>query len=182
MVGILSKKKLKITSIGISKKSLQVNDIGGPYLHKRNKVGITGIGKSKIGRAIVCDQHLIDKLYLEKEIDERQHCACNKYLDVLSRSGATVSSSSQLEKIFTGQYSSGFSRALVLVGVHRRLKEEVGRTKESRFWSLMVNSPTSIYLDDIDVISECGDVLMGYWFSGHESPVSLFQEALSNQL
>ena len=62
------------------------------------------------------------------------------------------------------------------------MQEEVGRKKESRFWSLMVNSPTSIYLDDIDVISECGDVLMGYWFSGHESPVSLFQEALSNQL
>ena len=34
MVGILSKKKLKITSIGISKKSLQVNDIGSPFLQE----------------------------------------------------------------------------------------------------------------------------------------------------
>ena len=70
----------------------------------------------------------------------------------------------------------------MLVGVHRRRKEEGGRTKESRCWSLMVNSPTNIYLDDIDAVSDCGDVLMGYWFSGQESPVSLFQEALSNQL
>ena len=49
-------------------KSLKVNDIGNSYTHKRQSVTITRIGNSNIGRAIVCDQHIIDKICSNLEI------------------------------------------------------------------------------------------------------------------
>ena len=67
-MGVMQKlKKSKITLIGNSD-ILKVNDIGSPYLHLRNSVSITKIGKSNVGRAIVCDQHIIDKSFLQKKI------------------------------------------------------------------------------------------------------------------
>ncbi len=47
-------KLLQTTTTGIS--NLQLNEIGNAYLHKRNKVGIVPIKKSRQGRAIVYDQ------------------------------------------------------------------------------------------------------------------------------
>ena len=97
MADMKSTKQLQMTSIGISKDA-QVNEIGTPYLHKRNKVGLTTVGKSKVARAIVYDQHIIDKAYLKDLITDTQHNALNKYFELISKSGAfvrCVSSSSE---------------------------------------------------------------------------------------
>ena len=73
-------KLLQTITTGIS--NLQLNEIGNAYLHKHNKVGITPIKKSRQGRAIVYDQHLIDRLFIDSHIDEQQHNVLNKYLEV----------------------------------------------------------------------------------------------------
>ena len=64
------RKKLKTTLIGSSK--VHVNDIGTPNLHANHLVGIVKFENTNIGRAVVYDQHLIDVLYLENYLDERE--------------------------------------------------------------------------------------------------------------
>ena len=97
-------KKLRTTLIGTFK-SLKVNDIGNSYTHKRQSVTITRIGNSNIGRAIVCDQHIIDKIFLDKSLNAQQHNVCNKYLELIVRSGALGKSSGLGEGIFTSHSS-----------------------------------------------------------------------------
>ena len=59
--------------ISIGNSDIQINDVGNPNLHKKRSVGIVKFDSTKLGRAIVFDQHLIDILYKDKSFDERQH-------------------------------------------------------------------------------------------------------------
>ena len=99
-------KKLKITLTGTSE-TLQVNDLGSPYLHFRNQVAITKIGKSKVGRAIVLDQHIIDKSFMEQKLTAEQHNVCNRYLELIAKIGALGESFGLGKEIFTSKYWSG---------------------------------------------------------------------------
>ena len=123
-------KLLQTTTTGIS--NLQLNEIGNAYLHKHNKVGIVPIEKSRQGRAIVYDQHIIDRLYIDSHINEQQHNILNKYLSVISRSGCFPSCFPDANKIFTGQYSKSPPKAIILVGVQKHLAKELGVKNESR--------------------------------------------------
>ena len=175
-------KLLQTITTGIS--NLQLNEIGNAYLHKHNKVGITPIKKSRQGRAIVYDQHLIDRLFIDSHIDEQQHNVLNKYLEIISKSGCfTPSCSPQPEKIFTGQsYSITSPRAVILIKVQRHLQEDLGYKNESRLWELFVSNPKRVKERDVKLVVASSDSLMTYWFIGNQSPVSLFQQALSNPI
>ena len=174
-------KKLKTTSIGLSKEH-QLNDVGSPYLHKKHKVGLTAVGNKGNARAIVYDQHIIDKLYLADEIDYRQHNVCNKYLGMLSASGAFVQVPSS-ERIFTGQGSfRGTPRCVILINVQRMLREQCGGILESRFYKIMCENSEELKPVDVKVVQRNSDALLDYWFIGRQSPVSLFQQALSNPI
>ena len=172
--------KLKTTSTG-SSKNITVNDIGNPYLHKRNKVGITRIEKSKYGRAIVYDQHTIDSLFLKDQLTIQQHNACDKYLGMIHASGTFVSSSAgRLDQIFTDQYSHPLPRCVILIKVQKVLKREAGLHGEKVFWKIMVDSPKTINDLQLELVKECSDVLLNYWYVSMDSPVSLFQQAIAN--
>ena len=169
-------------SIGISD-GCQVNDVGSPYLHKRNKVGLTRIGKSKVARAIVYDQHIIDKAYLQDLIDEKRHNCLNKYLQVIVVSGAFPTGvQAHKEKIFTSQYSFATPKGVALMGVQKFLVDECGTVVEKRLWKIMCDNPQDIDRLDLKVLEKSSNALMHYWFIGNHSPVSLFQQALTNPL
>jgi len=173
-------KSLQTITTGIS--NLQINEIGNAYLHKRNKEGIVPIQKSRQGRAIVYDRHVIDRLYIDNHIDEKQHNILNKYLSVISRSGCFPSCFPDANKIFTGQYSDTPPRAVVLVKVQKHLRKELGVRNESRLWKIFVGNPKELGQRDIRLMIASSESLMTYWFIGHQSPVSLFQQALSNPI
>lgn len=178
----MQKKKSYMTIMtGILNKEIHVNDIGSPYLHKRHKVTIAQFEKTKIGRAVVLDQHMIDTLFLENQLDAQQHNVCDKYLGLISKSGCFVSSPA-LDKIYlTSQGNYGHEpRGVILIGVQRTIKEEVGTKKEQMFWKLMVNNPKEVNALEIMVVQECANALLNYWYVSQQSPVSLFQQALSN--
>ena len=177
-------KKSKITLIGNSD-ILKVNDIGSPYLHLRNSVSITKIGKSNVGRAIVCDQHIIDKSFLQKKITAEQHNVCNKYLELIVRSGTFGSSSSSGlgDKIFTSHSSlSPPPRAVILTKVQNKIVKECGYGKEKMFWKIMVNNPKNLDERKELVMQDCSNALLTFWFIGRKNPVSLFQQSLVNQV
>jgi hypothetical protein len=173
-------KLLRTTTTGIS--NLQLNEIGNAYLHKQSKVGIVPIEKSRQGRAIVYDQHIIDRLYIDSHINEQQHNILNKYLSVISRSGCFPSCFPDANKIFTGQYSNSPPKAVVLVKVQKYLRKELGYRNESKLWKIFIENPKILGQKDIKLMVASGDCLMSYWFIGHQSPVSLFQQALSNPI
>ena len=176
------KKSYKMTTIGSSEEEIHVNDIGSPYLHKRHQVTIKEFSKTKVGRAIVLDQHLIDVLFLNDDIDTQQHHVCDKYLGLISKSGCFVSSPALDKILFTGhQNSASESRSVILIKVQRKITEEVGRKKEQLFWKLMVNNPNKVNALEIMVIQECADALQNYWYVSQQNPVSLFQQSLVNQ-
>jgi len=170
-----------MTSIGTSK--LKINEIGNAYLHQQKKIGVSRIDDTNIARAIVYDQHIIDSLYLKKKIDESEHNACDKYLNLISKSGAFLQTSAgSVDKIFTGQYLPVAPRSIILIKVQRVLKKECGKEVEQRFWKIMVDSPE--YVDDIDieVIKRSAKILLEYWYiSLGESPVVMFQQALEDR-
>lgn len=173
---------MKTTTIGSSTK-LKVNELGSPYLHKRKKVGITRIDSSKLGRAIVYDQHIIDQLYLQELINEEQHNACDKYLGMIHASGTFATSfMGNLDKIFTGQYSSASPRSVILIKVQRMLRKECGMEVEKQFWHIMVTSPNKLSKADKKLVKDCSNALLNYWFVNLNSPVTLFQQALSNPI
>ena len=175
-------KKLKITLTG-SSETLQVNDIGSPYLHFRNQVAITRIGKSKVGRAIVFDQHIIDKSFLEEKLTAQQHNVCNKYLEIISKSGALGQGGVIGKEIFTSQgFNQAPPRAVMLSNVQKRIVSECGRNKENVFWKIMVENPKKISKQKELVMQECSDALLTYWYINQKNPVSLFQQSLANQL
>ncbi len=166
---------------GISE-SLIINDIGNVQLHKRHRVQLTQIDDTKIGRAIVTDQHLIDKLFIIKKLTAQQHLACNKYLLVINNSGAYAKGSS----VWSDYVSSGnnqskpIPKACILLKVQRRLKKEVGRDKEKVFWKIMVNNPMTITKDYLEIIIACSESLIShYWYD--REPLSFFQQVLSDQ-
>jgi hypothetical protein len=184
MVAMQKQKKLKITLIGSSDK-LKVNDIGSPYLHLRNSVTITKIGNSNVGRAIVCDQHIIDKSFLEKKITAQQHNVCNKYLELIVRSGTFGSSGSSGlgDKIFTSHSSlTAVPRAVMLCKVQNKIIKECGYGKEKMFWKIMVNNPKSLDERKELVMQDCSNALLTFWYINQKNPVSLFQQSLVNQV
>jgi len=167
---------------GNSEEEIHVNDIGSPYLHKRHKVQVKQFAKAKVGRAIVLDQHLIDVLFLNNDLDTQQHNVCDKYLGLLSKSGCFVQTPA-LDKIYlTSQGNYGHEpRGVILIGVQRTIKEEVGTKKEQMFWKLMVNNPKKVNALEIMVVQECANALQNYWYISQQNPVSLFQQSLVNQ-
>ena len=175
--------KSKTTTIGSSKEEIHVNDVGSPYLHKHHEVVIRVFNNTKVGRAIVLDQHLIDVLFHKDLLDTRQHNVCDKYLGIISKSGCFAQSSSAVsEKIFTtGSRKTGtIPQACILLGVQRSIKNICGNKKEGIFWKLMTENPNRINHLELSVIKECADALQTYWYVSQESPVSLFQQALSS--
>ena len=171
---------MKTTTTGVSIK-LHYNEVGSPYLHKRNKVGITKIGRSQLARAIVYDQHIIDSLYLDKKITEYQHNACDKYLGMIHASGTFISTPPS-ERIFTSQYSQPLPRSVILIKVQRMLKKKCGMDVEKRFWKIMTSPPKKLKDIDLLVVQSCSEALLNYWCVDLNSPVSLFQQALANPI
>ena len=181
MVGMQKQKKSKTTLIGTCN-TLKVNDIGSPYLHLRNSVTITKIGNSNVGRAIVCDQHIIDKSFLEKKITAQQHNVCNKYLELIVRSGALGKSSGLGDKIFTSHSSlTPLPRSVVLCKVQNKLVKDCGNNKEKMFWRIMVENPSQLDKRKELAMQDCSNALLTFWYISQKNPVSLFQQSLSNQ-
>jgi len=173
-------KKLKTTSIGTS--NVHVNDVGNPYLHSQHKIGIAKFDKGNMGRAIVFDQHLIDVLYKDGYLDEREHSVCDKYLGVIVK-GMHMSRPQMDERLSTGKYHvASVPRCCILIKVQRHLREYCGRKAESRFWILMSDSPKKVGEKDIALVQVCAEALLNYYYVNEDSPVSLFQQALLNPI
>jgi hypothetical protein len=174
--------KSKTTTIGSSDTPIHVNDVGSPHLHKHHEVVIRVFNNTRVGRAVVLDQHLIDVLFHKDLLDTRQHNVCDKYLGIISKSGCFAQSSSAVsEKIFTtGSRKSVIPKSCILLGVQRNIKNICGNKKEGIFWKLMTENPNRINHLELSVIKECADALLTYWYISPESPVSLFQQSLLN--
>jgi len=182
MVGMQKQKKSKTTLIGTCN-TLKVNDIGSPYLHLRNSVTITKIGNSNVGRAIVCDQHIIDKSFLEKKITAQQHNVCNKYLELIVRSGALGKSSGLGDRIFTSHSSlTPLPRSVVLCKVQNKLVKDCGNNREKMFWRIMVENPSKLDKRKELVMQNCANSLLTFWYVSQKNPVSLFEQSLLNQV
>ena len=175
-------KKSKTTTIGSSDTPIHVNDVGSPHLHKHHEIVIRVFNNTKVGRAIVLDQHLIDVLFHHDQLDTRQHNVCDKYLGMISKSGCYVSSQTDGEKIFTtsNRNSTAIPKACILIPVQKTIIEICGNAKERVFWRLMVDNPNKISILELEIVRECADALLNYWYVSSESPVSLFQQALIN--
>jgi len=174
-------KKYKTITIGSSDTPIHVNDVGSPHLHKHHEVVVRVFNNTKVGRAIVLDQHLIDVLFNEEQLDSRQHNVCDKYLGMISKSGTFPAAPHLSERIFTGNKNSQpLPKSCILIGVQRNIKEICGSAKERIFWKLMVDNPNKISILEVEVIRECANALLGYWYVSQENPVSLFQQALIN--
>ena len=166
-----------------SSESLQVNDIGSPYLHFRKQVAITRIGKSKVGRAIVFDQHIIDKSFLEKKLTAEQHNVCNKYLELIAKSGALGKALGMGKEIFTSHsFNQPPPKAVMLSKVQKKLVNDCGYNKEKVFWKIMVNNPEEICEGKELVMQQCSDALLTFWYISQKNPVSLFQQSLVSQV
>ena len=175
-------KKSKTVTIGSSSTPIHVNDVGSPYLHKHHEVVVRVFNNTKVGRAIVLDQHLIDVLFNEEQLDSRQHNVCDKYLGMISKSGTFPAAPQLSERIFTGNKNSQpLPKSCILIGVQRNIKEICGSAKERIFWKLMVDNPNKISILELEIIRECANALLNYWYVSQENPVSLFQQALINQ-
>ncbi len=181
MVDMQKQKKYKTITIGSSDTPIHVNDVGSPHLHKHHEVVVRVFNNTKVGRAIVLDQHLIDVLFNEEQLDSRQHNVCDKYLGMISKSGTFPAAPQLSERIFTGNKNSQpLPKSCILIGVQRNIKEICGSAKERIFWKLMVDNPNKISILELEVIRECANALLGYWYVSQENPVSLFQQALIN--
>lgn len=171
---------MKTISTGTS--DIHVNDVGNPRLHAKHKVGIVRFDKGNNGRAIVFDQHLIDALYLRKDLNSEQHNVCNKYLSMLMK-GMHLSKPSYEERSSTGKYYiAPLPRCCILLKVQRHIRKFCGRKTENRFWILMSNSPKKIKSIDVKLMQECAEALLFFYYVSEDSPVSLFQRALANPI
>ena len=175
-------KKSKTITIGNSDTPIHVNDVGSPHLHKHHEVVIRVFNNTKVGRAIVLDQHLIDVLFHHDQLDTRQHNVCDKYLGIVSKSGCYASSQAVGERIFTtsSRNNQPLPKSCILLGVQRNIIDICGNAKERVFWRLMVDNPNKISILELEIVRECADALLNYWYVSSESPVSLFQQALIN--
>jgi hypothetical protein len=174
----LRKKKSKTITSG---QTLCLNDIGTPRLHDQHSVGIEQITKN-MGRAVVLDQHLIDRLFLEKTLTQTQHLVADKYLELVNNSGAYINSPS-FERVSRAENpkSRPLPKGLIMMTVQRIIVDECGREKERRFWIIMVDNPKQVSDQDVDTVSECCDALIANWsISLARNPISLFQRALSD--
>ena len=68
------------------------------------------------------------------------------------------------------------------MGVQKFLVDECGTVVEKRLWKIMCDNPQDIDRLDLKVLEKSSNALMHYWFIGNHSPVSLFQQALTNPL
>ena len=64
-------KNPKTITSGQSFEDVYLNDVGTSQLHQRHSVGIEKLGK--MGRAVVLDQHIVDKLFVKKLLTPPQH-------------------------------------------------------------------------------------------------------------
>lgn len=178
MVGMRNKQKKKTTSIGNFDGVTYINDIGNPYLHKRQDIHIRNVDDSKIGRAIVFDQHIIDVLYTTEQLDEKQHNVCNKYLSIISQSGAFAKAPSSMERIFDqSQVSPDGTKACILSQAQRVIVRECGNEAEKVFWKVMTANPRKINKSQLDSVIACANALLECWYVNQQSPISLFQKA-----
>jgi len=178
----MKQKKSKTITIGSSEQNLHLNDIGSPNLHKNHKVCVRSIDDTKLGRAIVLDQHIIDVMFHEDYLSAKQHNVCNKYLGIISRSGCFASAPGLEKILFAGEsnFTKPVPKACVLLGVQRLIKEVCGGEKEKIFWKIMSENPKKVNSVQIHVTLECADALLDFWYVNQESPVSLFQQALTS--
>ena len=172
-----SMKKLKKNTTLIS--SLQINDIGNQKLHERRDVAVVSISNSRMGRAIVLDQHLIDRLYQQKHINEQEHLVADRYLNMIAKSVSTSSVCMMLQKGFSPTaYTYTVPRSVILVGVQRRLRKDLGNEQERVFWKVMIDNPKHISEDTLELIKLACESLQAYWYVGVNSPVSLLEQAI----
>jgi|TARA_R100000479_G_C6375048_1_gene198663 hypothetical protein len=168
----------KTTTIGLS--NLHVNDVGNPQLHQRNKVKITRIGTSSVGRAVVIDQHIIDVLLFDKKISPESHQVLEKYLEMIAV--ATGSSSIDLAKANIDQsYKAVIPKSVILIKVQKRLRKDLGFNGEKEFWNIMVDHPQKISEYKIDLVLKASESLSSYWYSYTKNPVSSLQSAILDQ-
>jgi len=174
-----SMKKLTKNTTLIS--SLKVNDIGSQKLHERHEVAVVSINNSRMGRAIVLDQHLIDRLYKQKYIDEQEHLVADRYLNMIAKSISTSSVCMMLQKGFSPTaYTYTVPRSVMLVGVQRKLRKDIGNEQERMFWKIMINNPKHISEDILELIKDACESLQAYWYVGVNSPVSLLEQAIQD--
>jgi len=178
MVGMRNKQDQQTISIGISDELTIVNDVGNPYLHKRQDVHVGNVDGTKVGRAIVFDQHIIDILYTQEKINEKQHNVCDKYLFIISQSGAFATAPSSMERIFDqSQFSPDGTKACILSQAQRVIVKECGNETEKVFWKVMTANPRKINESQLDSVIACANVLLECWYVNQQSPISLFQKA-----
>jgi hypothetical protein len=178
----MKKRRKSTTTISTGKSKAIVNDLGSEYLRDRHQVGIVRFEKSNIGRAVVVDQHLIDRLHSDNFIDDNEHNVCDKYLEVTAK-GMHLSSPGFAEKKSTGKYySAPVPKSCILIRVQRHLIEFCGRQAEKRFWRLMVRSPKSVNELDVEIVKSCAGALTDFYPLTADSPLEIFQRALSNRM
>ena len=131
----------------------------------------------------MCDQHIIDKSFLEKKLTAEQHNVCNKYLELIVKSGTFGKSTSSGfdDRIFTSHSSSTPPpKSIVLAKAQRKLVKECGYRKEKMFWRIMVDNPKEINESKELVMQDCSNALLTFWYISQKNPVSLFQQSLIN--
>tara|TARA_R110002124_G_scaffold61287_3_gene168006 strand:+ start:170 stop:652 length:483 start_codon:yes stop_codon:yes gene_type:complete len=158
---------------------MKFNDIGSPGLHKHHTIEITE--KENVGRALVLDQHIIDVLFTQKKLDARQHRACNKYLNIIGKSGCFVGSPDLQQILFTSKYHQHEPKSLILLESQRVIKKICGIKKESIFWKIMTENPTKINQKQIDIIICCSDALLTTYYVNTNTPISFFQQGLQDR-
>ena len=159
---------------------MKLNDIGSKGLHDKHAVKIT-VDEGGVGRAIVTDQHLIDRMLTKKQLLPRQHLACNKYLSVISKSGAFVSSPDLQKILFTSKYHNHQSKSLVLLEPQRIIIKICGSEYEEIFWNLMTLNPKTVNNIENKIMKECAEALLTHFYVSQQTPVFLFQQALSDR-
>ena len=174
-----SKNKKTITS-GQNFEDVYLNDVGTSQLHQRHSVGIEKLGK--MGRAVVLDQHIIDKLFVRKLLTSPQHSVADKYNSLICKSGAYGQSPSFERVSHTNNDTQRpLPRALILLNVQRIIVDSCGRTKENQFWLVMVRNPKRVTEEEVDAVSDCCDALLERWTVGFSlNPVVLFRQAVAN--
>ena len=158
---------------------MKLNDIGSKGLHDKHAVKITEV--KGIGRAIVTDQHIIDIMLSNKQLSPRQHLACNKYLSIISKSGAFVSSPDLQKILFTSKFHNHQDKSIVLLEPQRIIIKICGSEHERIFWNIMTNNPKIVEKKERKIMSDCANALLTHFYVSQMTPVFFFEQALSSQ-
>jgi len=180
MVDTKRKNTYQTTTIGQSN-DIFVNDIGNKELHQKFRIGISTIKDTKVGRAVITDQHIIDVLFSEQNLNAQQHNALNKYLEQIVKSGVFAKPQS-MERIFGSGGNKPLPRAVSLVYVQRVIRENLSNEHEQISWGVMVKNPNKISNLQTQVMTEVAELLQNHFGVSPDSPVALFQQALLNPL